>query len=97
MFAPQKQGGWLSGTILSGLAILLLDLHGSAVFLLQVRGLIVVIKITAVSVLPFLGSSAPWLLGSLVVVSVVSSHAPSRFRYFMLVGRGRIAPSEDRG
>lgn len=97
VFASQKQGPWLLGTILSGVAILLLDLHGSAAFLLQVRGLIVLVKISAVLALPFLGASAPWLLGGLVVVSVVSSHAPSRFRYFMLLGAGRIVPSEDRG
>lgn len=88
---------WLVGTGCSGAAILLLDLHASAVFLLQVRGLIVLTKIAAFFTLPALGASALWVLFALVILSVVSSHASSGFRYYLIFGRGRLTTVEDKG
>ena len=69
----------------------------SAVFLVQVRGLIVAVKVAAFLALSKLGPAQGWVVAGLVVLSVVSSHAPSRFRYFLLVGRGRLTPSLDKG
>jgi hypothetical protein len=81
---------WLLAAIATGAAILLLDLHESAAFLLQVRGAILVAKLAALALLPSLGEARPWALGGILLVSVVSSHAPSKVRYHVLFGRGRI-------
>ncbi len=88
---------WWLGTAVSGMALLLLDLVGSAVFVVQLRGLVVLLKIAVFAALPVLGESAAAVLIAVVFVSVISSHAPSGFRYFMLLGRDRLTPSEDKG
>lgn len=90
-------GAWRQLLIASGLAILALDLFESAAFLLQVRGLVVVIKIALLLALPALGAHAGGVLAAIVVASVVFSHAPSRVRYFLLAGRGRIRGASTKG
>jgi hypothetical protein len=86
--APSRTFWWLAA-IVTGLLILLLDLHESGVFLLQVRGLVVVAKFGALASLPLLDGLEAWVLSALVVVSVLSSHAPSRIRYLVVAGSGR--------
>ena len=88
---------WLLGTIGSGILIFLLDLHESAAFLLQVRGLIVLAKIFAVCLLPWCTGWEVQMLGALVVISVLSSHAPSSFRYFLVIGRGQVEAAKSKG
>lgn len=95
--ADDARRAWLTATIASGTAILLLDLHESAAFLVQVRGLVLALKLGLLALALSWPAAAPWLLGGLIVLSVLSSHAPSRVRYFVLLGRGRIAPSRSKG
>ena len=95
--ASDPAGSWRTLLIASGLAILALDLFESAAFLLQVRGLVVTIKIALLLCLPAFGGHAGALLAALVLASVVFSHAPSRVRYFLLVGRGRIRGASTKG
>ena len=76
---------WFSATIASGGAILALDLYQSAAFLLQVRGAVLLAKLACVASLGALGDAAGYALAGVVLVSVVSSHAPSRWRYKVLV------------
>ena len=88
---------WLVGAIGSGALILLLDLHESGVFLLQVRGFVVIGKIALLAALPLFGARAGWVLAALVVASVLSSHAPSTIRYFVPFGRDRFKGAETKG
>ncbi|MEE8367706.1 MAG: hypothetical protein V3S30_05270 [Thermoanaerobaculia bacterium] len=88
---------WLHATLLSGLLILLLDLHESAAFLLQVRGMVVILKLLLIGALPWLGSYGAWVIAGIVLISVISSHAPARVRYFLLVGRSGITGSRSKG
>ncbi len=88
---------WLAGALASGLLMFLLDLHESGAFLLQIRGLVVLGKIGLVAAWPWLGAWRPWLLGALVVISVLSSHAPSRVRYFLITGGGKIRGATSKG
>jgi hypothetical protein len=88
---------WWHATLLTGLVLLLLDLHESATFLLQIRGLVVIVKLVLIAVLPGLGGYAAWALGAVLLVSVVSSHAPGRVRYFLLIGRSRLTGSRSKG
>ena len=85
---------WTAG---SGGCLLLLDLHATAAFLVQVRGLVLLGKLAGLGVLPFLDRGQLALLGVLLVVSVVSSHAPARLRYQVVFGRGRIRGAETPG
>ncbi len=95
--ANEARGPWLWGTLATGLALLLLDLHESFAIFLQVRGLIVLSKLLLLATLPYWHPWQAWVLCLIVLVSVVSSHAPSRIRYFMLLGRGRIRGAESKG
>ena len=88
---------WAIGVVASGVVFLLLDLHESAAFLLQVRGAVVLTKITLLVALPLFPGYEPWVLGGLVCLSVLSSHAPGSVRYRMLVGGGSIRGSESPG
>ena len=92
-----QRAPWFSGTIASGVLILLLDLHESGVFLLQVRGLVVIGKILVLLLLPWFAGWEAEVVGLLVLISVLSSHAPSRIRYFVVVGRGRVKASRAKG
>ena len=95
--AVDAQTTWLLATACTGLLILLVDLHETAVFLLQVRGLVVLLKLTALALLPLCVGVEAWLLGGVVVLSVLSSHAPSKVRYWVVICRGRFAPGRSRG
>jgi hypothetical protein len=88
---------WLVGAIGSGALILLLDLHESGVFLLQVRGFVVIGKIALLAALPLFGARAGWILAALVVASVLSSHAPSTIRYFVTFGKDRFKGAKTKG
>ena len=94
---PELRQPWFFAALLSGLFILLADLYESGAFLFQVRGLVVLSKLVVLALIPTFGPAAPWVLGVVVMVSVISSHAPSGFRYFLLWGRGRIHGSECKG
>lgn len=93
----ESLGPWILATLGSGLLILLLDLHETAAFLLQTRGLWVVTKLLLLGTLPWLGDLQVWILGGIVVVSVVSSHAPSKWRYFLVFGGGRVTGPVSKG
>lgn len=89
--------GWLTATVASGTAILLLDLYESGVFLLQLRGLVVAGKIAVLVALPHFEKHAGWVLAALVVVSSLTSHAPGRVRYFLVLGGGKFRGAETKG
>jgi hypothetical protein len=74
-----------------------LDLYESGAFLLQLRGLFTGLKVTLLALLPLFGSASVWVVGGIAFLAVISSHASSRFRYFLIWGRGRIKASESRG
>jgi len=88
---------WFHGALGSGLALLLLDLHESGAFLLQVRGLVVLLKLLLLACLPLFGAAEGWILSLVVLASVYFSHASSKIRYFMVFGRGRIEGSRTAG
>ena len=95
--AESARGFWFHGALLSGAALLLLDLHESAAFLCQVRGLVVTVKLTLLALLPWFGAGQPWVLGGLVILSVLFSHAPGSVRYRVLILKGRIQGASSSG
>ncbi len=95
--AAADQSWWLVATVLTGCAMLALDLVESGAFLLQVRGAVLLLKITLVVGLGYYGEAAGPILAGLFAVAVVSSHAPSKVRYFVLVGGDRITGATSKG
>ena len=94
---PGVRLGWLLATVVSGLVLLLLDLHETATFLVQFRGLVFLTKVGLLATLHWFGDWKAWVLGFLVLISVVSSHASAKVRYKVLFGAGRLKGSESQG
>lgn len=94
---PQEHKMCLVAAVLTGVMLVSLDLYESGAFLLQVRGAVLVAKLACLCLLPWLGAARNPVLMVLVVVAVVSSHAPAKVRYHLLFGRGRVVASESRG
>ena len=94
---PASRWPWFLATLLSGLLILCLDLYESGAFLLQLRGLVVAIKLILLAFVPAFGAAGVWVLAAVAFVSVISSHASSTFRYYQVWGRGRIKGADTRG
>ena len=93
-----QHGPWVTATLVSGGTILLIDLHESGVFLMQLRGWFVVAKLGAVALIPRIEPiAAAWVLGGIVFASVISSHAPSSIRYFIPIGGRRFRGSRTKG
>lgn len=88
---------WWVGSVVSGLLILLLDLHETGVFLLQVRGLVALGKIAVLGMLPWFETYRVPVLVGLIGISVLSSHAPSRIRYHLVFGSGRLKGATSKG
>ncbi|MDX1594243.1 MAG: hypothetical protein R3298_08340 [Gammaproteobacteria bacterium] len=87
-------GGWLYGadpadwrpylwlTLASGLAMVLVELAATCLWLLQLRGLAVVAKLLLVAFAVYRPESMPWVLVAAIVLSSVFAHAPADVRYF---------------
>lgn len=88
---------WMVATLISGALLLATDLHASFAVLLEVRGLLVALKI-----LFFVAVAAWWdgsvlLLATALAVGVVGSHMPGRFRHRVLWTRGGLAVDTRKG
>lgn len=94
---PASRWPWFMAAMLSGLLILALDLHESGAFLLQLRGLVVVVKLLLVALVPAFGRAGVWVLAAIAFVSVISSHASSSVRYHQVWGRDRVRGARTKG
>jgi hypothetical protein len=94
---PASRWPWFLATLLSGLLIVCLDLYESGAFLLQLRGLVVAVKLILLAFLPAFGAAGVWVLAGVAFASVISSHATSGFRYYLVWGRDRIKGAETKG
>ena len=73
---------WLS--VISGVLLVLIDALANPVWLIQVRGLAVYIKLVLLVLLWKLPAWDVTLLLAIIVLSAVISHAPSNLRYYSL-------------
>ena len=88
---------WWLGTMVTGLLLFLTDLHATLVILLEVRGLVVILKLLLVALVPWAGDAAPMLLAAALLIGAVSSHMPGRYRHRVLILRERVTPDERHG
>lgn len=94
---PASRWPWFLAALASGLLMLCLDLYESGAFVLQLRGLVVAVKLLVLALLSIIGAAAVWVLAAVAFASVISSHAPASFRYHLIWGRGRIKGGETSG
>ena len=80
---------YLSLTFFSGVSFLLLEIWSSAIFCIQLRGLIIFLKLALLPLL-FGCPQHSELLWVVIILSSVVSHAPGNFRYYSLFHRRRL-------
>ena len=79
----------------SGFLMMLMDMISNRVWIVQVRGLTVLLKLI---LLVFLGSYPAWdklLLLVVIIISAVISHAPSKLRYYSIYHKKVITSDSD--
>ncbi|MEE8142968.1 MAG: hypothetical protein V3T77_07705 [Planctomycetota bacterium] len=95
--SQEQLGVWFLGTAISGIALLLTDLHASLGVLFEVRGAVVFAKVALTALAYELWEQRTWLLMVALVIAVVSSHMPGNIRHRVLFLRALITPDERRG
>ncbi len=83
---------WLA--LASGALMMLMDIVANPVWIVQVRGLVIMFKLV---LLALLGSYPAWdsfLLAVIIIISAVISHAPGKLRYYSLYHR-RVVNSDN--
>ncbi len=94
--APERLGPALSAVLITGFAFALFEVWRSPLFAVQVRGAATALKVALL--LASAGHEAlriP-LLTLIVVIGGISSHMPSRYRYYSLL-HGRVVRSGEKG
>jgi hypothetical protein len=74
----------------SGAALVCLYVWYSAIWLIQLRGLVVLLKLVLLSCLPLVAGNEIYVLVLIVVLSGLISHAPGDVRYFSIFHRRRL-------
>ncbi|MEN8158866.1 MAG: hypothetical protein ABFS41_02205 [Myxococcota bacterium] len=86
----------VAAVVATGVAFTILEIVRAPVWVVQVRGLAVYAKVALMAAVST-GAPAPVLLLTLaLVVGVVASHMPGRYRYYSLVHR-RVVGHQDKG
>ena len=93
---PNALTPWLHSSLLSGMALLLTDLHASLAILFEVRGLAALLKLILLCGTSLVPSATLPLLIATLVIGTVSSHMPGRYRHKMLFGR-QFKPDRRKG
>ena len=75
---------WLWGTVISGILILVTDLHASFAVLFEVRGIAVLIKAILLVLITVFWEERIMLLLFALIIGVVSSHMPKQYRHKVL-------------
>ena len=94
---PALARPWLLALALSGGAFALGEALKSGVFFLELRGALVIAKLTTAGLLGGALLGRPLLVAGLLLASVLMSHAPRQVRHRLYWGRGRFRPDTSRG
>jgi len=77
-------------TIASGVVMMLLDIWSNGVWLVQLRGQAIIIKLILFAVLLMTEQHDSLLFFSMIIISGLIAHAPSNVRYYSIFHRRRI-------
>ena len=80
---------WLWLLVGAGVALLVMEVVESPAFLIQTKGIVVLLKLAVLAGIVLTGTGE-WLLAPILFASVVSSHAPASVRHRVLVFGGRV-------
>lgn len=93
---PHSQA-WLfwSLAMSSGLLLLLIDVLSNFLWLVQMRGLLIFIKLLLLALMPFVSGYDQWLILFALCISAFISHAPSDVRYYSWLHGRKITSKKD--
>ncbi|MBI2185976.1 MAG: hypothetical protein HYU37_02495 [Acidobacteria bacterium] len=89
--------GWLVGSVASGVILLATDLHATFAFLLQVRGLLVLVKVVLTAMVFFFWEARVPLLVAVLALGAAGSHMPGSLRHRLIVGQGKFIGDQRSG
>ena len=81
---------WLA--LASGGLMMLMDIISNRVWLVQIRGLSIFVKLVLLAILGVYPAWDGWLLAIIIIISGVISHAPGKLRYYS-VYHGKVISS----
>ena len=84
---------WLA--IFSGALMMLIDVTAYKVWVVQVRGVAIILKLILLLTLGFHPGWDKFLMVTIIIISTVISHAPGRVRYYSLYHRQVISSDQD--
>ena len=76
---------WLWATVITGLLMLLTDIHSSMAFFFELRGIAVLLKILLLLLIPFFWKQRVAILIAVLLIGAISSHLPKRYRHKTLM------------
>ena len=77
-------------TVFSGISFVILEIWGNAIWLIQLRGVLLLLKIILLSLIPFVHGHEATILLLVIIISSVISHAPGDVRYFSVIHGKRM-------
>lgn len=88
---------WLLATIITGLLILATDLHASMAILFELRGIMIITKISLLLLaLSYVEASVP-LIFTVLLIGVFGSHIPRQYRHRVFLIGKHITSDERKG
>jgi len=84
---------WLA--LVSGVFMMVIDITSNPIWMVQVRGLVIYLKLVLLAVIGSNPSIDGLLLAVIIVISGIISHAPSQLRYYSFYHRKVISSSND--
>ena len=93
---PERLLWGLVATVATGTAFLAFEIYSAPVYLVEMRGLATVVKLALVAAVAVFWEARVALLSIAIVIGVVASHMPGRYRYFSLL-HGRVVETEGQG
>jgi hypothetical protein len=90
---PAPEGAsdlYLYLTLASGLFLSLVSVWSNAIWLLQLRGQAIILKLLLLALIPVWPGAGVWLLIMVIVISGYIAHAPGDVRYYSIYHRRRI-------
>jgi len=84
---------WLA--MVSGVLMMMIDIISNPVWVVQVRGLVIFLKLVLLALLGSHPSLDGWLLAVIIIISAVISHAPGNLRYYSVYHKKVISSAND--
>jgi len=84
---------WLA--MASGVLMMLIDIISNPVWLVQIRGVVIYVKLILLACLGIYPQWDSFILAVIIVISAIISHAPGKLRYYSVYHRQVITSDKD--